>query len=118
MDVFRALAICGGAARRPALSRLGIDDAALRRAVRAGVLQPVRGLYALPTAAPDFYADGVGYVDLLLEGRLIVELDGRQHGEWPQIKKDQRRNNVSVARGYTVLRYYYDDVVHHPEPKV
>lgn len=54
----------------------------------------------------------------LLEGRLIVELDGRQHGEWPQIKKDQRRNNVSVVRGYTVLRYYYDDVVHHPEPRV
>jgi hypothetical protein len=56
MDVFSALAICGGAARRPALARLGIDDAALRRAVRAGVLQPVRGLNALPTAAPDHVA--------------------------------------------------------------
>ncbi|MEO3934766.1 DUF559 domain-containing protein [Micrococcaceae bacterium Sec7.4] len=256
MDVLRALAICGGAARRPALARLGIDDAALRRAVRAGVVQPVRGLYALPTAPPDhvallqhrqlltcssaapFYGlwsvnsagpvhvqhrrgeafdgqvghsglllephphrpvaalgdvlihalrclpfaealvmtdcavgrgdmtvgflrdrlpgkrngrarhvlewvdhgaesmletlartyfrqagisvetqvhiNGVGYVDLLLEGRLIVELDGRHHGEWAQVKKDQRRNNVSVVQGYSVLRYYYDDVVHHP----
>lgn len=255
MDVFRALATCGGAARRPALALLGVDDAALRRAVRAGVLQPVRGLYALPTAPPDhvallqrrqlitcrsaapFYSlwavetggplhvhhsrgetfdgqtghygllldphphqpvaalgdvlihalrclpfreslvmvdcavgrgemtldflrdrlpgkrngrarqvldwvdrgaesmletlartylrqagirvepqvhiDGVGYVDLLLEGKLIVELDGRHHGEWAQIKKDQRRNNVSVVRGYKVLRYYYEDVVHH-----
>ena len=28
------------------------------------------------------HIDGVGYVDLLLEGRLIVELDGRHHGEW------------------------------------
>lgn len=256
MDVLRALAICGGAARRPALARLGIDDAALRRAVRAGVVQPVRGLYALPTAPPDhvallqhrqlltcssaapFYGlwsvnsagpvhvqhrrgeafdgqvghsglllephphrpvaalgdvlihalrclpfaealvmtdcavgrgdmtvgflrdrlpgkrngrarhvlewvdhgaesmletlartyfrqagisvetqvhiNGVGYVDLLLEGRLIVELDGRHHGEWAQVKKDQRRNNISVVQGYSVLRYYYDDVVHHP----
>lgn len=256
MDVFRALTICGGAARRPALARLGIDDAALRRAVRAGVLQPCRGLYALPTAEPDYVAllqrrqlltcvsaspfyrlwtvgstgprhvhhrrgeafdgeiahsglllephphrpvaalgdvlihalrclpfreslvmvdcavgrgdmtldflrqrlpgkrngrtrevlewvdrgaesmletlartyfrqagirvetqvpiDGVGYVDLLLEGRLIVELDGRHHGEWAQVKKDQRRNNSSVVQGYTVLRYYYDDVVHSP----
>ena len=256
MDVLRALAICGGAARRPALARLGIDDAALRRAVRAGVLQPVRGLYALPTAATDHvallrhrqlltcssaapfyrlwavnsagpvhvhhrrgeaferqvghhglllephpyqpvaalgdvlihalrclpllealvmvdcavgrgdmtlgflrdrlpgkrngrarqvldwvdrgaeslletlartyfrqagisveaqvYIDGVGYVDLLLEGTLIVELDGRHHGEWVQVKKDQRRNNVSMVRGYSVLRYYYDDVVHNP----
>jgi len=53
-------------------------------------------------------------VDLLLEGRLIVELDGRHHGEWAQIKKDQRRNNVSVVHGYSVLRYYDDDVVHRP----
>ena len=60
------------------------------------------------------HIDGVGYVDLLLEGWLIVELDGRQHGEWKQVRKDQRRNNASVVRGYTVLRYYYDDVVHHP----
>ena len=29
-------------------------------------------------------------------------------------KKDQRRNNVSAVQGYSVLRYYYDDVVHHP----
>ena len=57
---------------------------------------------------------GLGYVDLLLEGRLIVELDGRHHGEWAQIKKDQRRNNVSVVHGYSVLRYYDDDVVHRP----
>ena len=40
--------------------------------------------------------------------------DGRHHGEWVQVKKDQRRNNVSVVQGYSVLRYYDDDVVHHP----
>jgi hypothetical protein len=44
------------------------------------------------------YVDGVGYVDLLLEGCLIVELDGRQHGEWAQVKKDQRRTNRSVIQ--------------------
>lgn len=233
------MTICGGAARRPALARLGVDDAALRRAVRAGVVQPSRGLYALPTADPDYVAllqrrqlltcvsaapfyglwalerpgpghvyhrrggaaggepghgrllfapdphrpvaalgdvlihalrclpfrespvmvecavgrgdmtldflgrrlpgtrngrarevlnwvdrgaeslletlartyfrqagirveaqvhiGGVGSLDLLLEGRLIVELDGRHHGEWAQVKKDQRRNNRSVV---------------------
>ncbi|MET3811331.1 hypothetical protein [Arthrobacter sp. UYEF3] len=32
--------------------------------------------------------DGVGYVDLLLEGRLIVEPDGRHHGDWTQGKKE------------------------------
>jgi very-short-patch-repair endonuclease len=260
MDIMRALTVCGGAARRPALARLGIDDAALRRAVRGGVLQPCRGLYALPTADPQYVAllqrrqlltclsaapfyelwtvrsassrhvhhrrreafdgqtghnglllephphrpvaalgdvlihalrclpfreslvmvdcavgrgdmtleflrerlagkrngrarqvlkwvdrgaesmletlartyfrqagirvetqvhiDGVGYVDLLLDGRLIVELDGRHHGEWEQVKKDQRRNNRSVVMGYAVLRYYYADVVHEPQKMV
>ena len=56
MDIV-GLTICGGAARRPALAGLGVDDAALRRAVRSGVaLQPCRGLYALPTAVPDHLA--------------------------------------------------------------
>ncbi len=261
MDIVKALNICGGAARRPSVARLGVDDAALRRAVRSGaVQQPCRGLYALPTAAPDYVAllqrrqlltcvsaapfyrlwalqqtgprhvyhrrgpstdaesghggllfephphrpvaalgdvlihalrclpfreslvmvecavgrgdmtldflgqrlpgkrngqarkvlewvdrgaeslletlartyfrqagisvqtqvhiDGVGSVDLLLEGRLIVELDGRSHGDWAQVKKDQRRNNRSVVQGYTVLRYYYADVVHDPAAMV
>ncbi|WP_261382558.1 endonuclease domain-containing protein [Arthrobacter sp. UKPF54-2] len=70
------------------------------------------------TVEPQVYIDGVGYVDLLVEGRLIVELDGRHHGSWAQIKKDQRRNNVSVVRGYAVLRYHYDDVVHRPAQMV
>jgi very-short-patch-repair endonuclease len=60
------------------------------------------------------YINGVGCVDLLLEGWLVIEPDGRQHGEWTQVKKDQRRNNRSVVLGYTVLRYYYADVVHNP----
>lgn len=64
--------------------------------------------------AAQVYIDGVGYVDLLLEGWLVIELDGRQHGEWTQVKKDQRRNNRSVVQGCTVLRYYYADVVHSP----
>jgi very-short-patch-repair endonuclease len=52
---------------------------------------------------------------LLLEGWLVVELDGRHHGGWAQVKKDQRRNNRSVIQGFTVLRYYYEDVVHTPQ---
>ncbi|MEV4991173.1 endonuclease domain-containing protein [Pseudarthrobacter sp. LMD1-1-1.1] len=261
MDVLKALEVCGGAARRPALARLGVDDAALRRAMRAGVLQPDRGLYALPTAPPDLvavlrnrelltcssaaaaydlwslpsdgrrhvhhrrqeavlsgsvhhaglllppsrfqpvaaladvlihalrclsfaeslvmvesavsrgemtvdflrqrlpgkrngraravldwvdtgadslletlartyfrqagisveaqvYLERVGYVDLLLDGWLVVELDGRHHAEWKQVQKDHRRNNESAIQGYTALRYYYADVVHRPHEMV
>jgi len=262
MDVRGALERCGGAARRPVLRGLGVDDAALRRAVRAGVLlQPDRGLYALPTAPAEFvdlvrnrelltcasaashyglwalpcpgpahvhhrraeavrgggvhhpglhlpphrykpvaaladvlihalrclpfaeslvmvesavargdmtveflrqrlpgprngrardvltwvdrgadslletlartyfrqvgirvdpqvYLERVGQVDLLLEGWLVVELDGRHHAEWAQVRKDHRRNNESVLQGYTVLRYYYADVVFSPADMV
>ncbi|TQJ38808.1 very-short-patch-repair endonuclease [Arthrobacter sp. SLBN-112] len=261
MDALKALESCGGAARRLALSRLGVDDAALRRAVRAGVMQPDRGLYALPTAPPDLvavlrnrelltcssaaaayslwslpsdgrrhvyhrrqdavcgdavhhsglllppsplqpvaaladvlihalrclpfaeslvmvecavtrgdmtvdflrqrlpghrngraravldwvdsgadslletlartyfrkagiqvqpqvYLERVGYVDLLLDGWLVVELDGRHHAEWKQVQKDHRRNNESVLQGYTALRYYYADVVFRPQEMV
>lgn len=45
------------------------------------------------------YLDRVGYVDLLLDGWLVVELDGRHHAEWKQVQKDHRRNNESVLQG-------------------
>ena len=58
------------------------------------------------------FLDRVGYVDLLLDGWLVVELDGRHHADWAQVKKDHRRNNESVVQGFTALRYYYSDVVY------
>ncbi|WHP59181.1 DUF559 domain-containing protein [Arthrobacter sp. KFRI-F3372] len=64
------------------------------------------------------YLERVGYIDLLLDGWLVVELDGRHHADWNQVKKDHRRNNESVLQGYTALRYYYSDVVYQPEAMV
>jgi len=64
MDVPKALELCGGAARRPALASLGIDDASLRRALRGGVLQPERGLYALATAPSELVALVQGFTAL------------------------------------------------------
>lgn len=58
---------------------------------------------------------GVGEVDFLLEGFLIVEIDGASHFDPQSVKKDRRRDNVSTLAGYLVLRYFYDDVVHYPE---
>lgn len=76
MDVSKALGLCGGAARRPALAKLGIDDESLRRAVRTGILQPGRGLYALPTAAP-------GVVSLLQNRELLTCVSAAPHyGLW------------------------------------
>jgi very-short-patch-repair endonuclease len=60
----------------------------------------------------------MGFVDFLLEGFLIVEIDGRSHLEPRQVKKDRSRNNASTLSGYAVLRYGYADVVYNPEKVV
>jgi very-short-patch-repair endonuclease len=57
---------------------------------------------------------GVGEVDFLVEECLVVETDGATHLEPRQVKKDRNRNNATVAGGYLVLRFGYDDVVNHP----
>jgi very-short-patch-repair endonuclease len=62
------------------------------------------------------YLEGIGYVDFLINGCLIVEIDGVGfHLNKPQFKKDIRRNNVGAANGYRVLRYLYEDVLHRPD---
>ncbi|MEO8281841.1 MAG: DUF559 domain-containing protein [Pseudarthrobacter sp.] len=62
------------------------------------------------------WIDGVGRVDFLLEGFLIVEIDGIAfHLDARQFKKDRRRDNSAVLQGLPVLRFFYDDVVHAPE---
>jgi len=62
------------------------------------------------------FLEGIGYVDFLINGCLIVEIDGVGfHFNKAQFKKDIRRNNVGAAAGYRVLRYLYEDVLHRPE---
>ena len=62
------------------------------------------------------WIEGVGRVDFLLEGFLIVEIDGLAfHLEPRQFKKDRRRDNMAVRHGLPVLRFFYDDVVYAPE---
>ena len=58
---------------------------------------------------------GVGEVDFLLEGILVVETDGESHFQPRQVKKDRVRNNATMVAGYLFLRFGYDFVVHHPE---
>lgn len=61
---------------------------------------------------------GVGEVDCLVGDCLVVELDGSSHFEPRQIKKDHSRSKASMLGGLLTLRYYYDDVVHHPQAMV
>ncbi len=44
-----------------------------------------------------------------LDGRLVIELDGGQHTE--QVPCDQRRISWLRSQGYTVLRFWNNDVM-------
>ncbi|MDH2443123.1 DUF559 domain-containing protein [Amnibacterium sp. CER49] len=55
------------------------------------------------------HIDGVGRVDLLVEGRLIVEIDGREnHGDF---ERDRYRDGMAAMRGYRTLRFTWTKVL-------
>ncbi|MHA7287164.1 DUF559 domain-containing protein [Arthrobacter sp. MDT3-44] len=59
---------------------------------------------------------GVGRVDFLVEDCLVVEIDGAAfHSDRRALRRDRRRNNMTVIGGYTVLRFCYEDVMFEPE---
>lgn len=57
---------------------------------------------------------GVGRVDLLVEGQVIVEVDGR---EWhrDQQSRDYRRDLEATKRGYSVIRVDYEHATSHAQ---
>ncbi len=60
--------------------------------------------------------DGVGFVDLLVGGWLIVECDSeRFHGDWEAHKRDRRRDAAAAALGYMTLRFLAEDILFHPD---
>jgi very-short-patch-repair endonuclease len=62
-------------------------------------------LLGLPVEA-QVVIDGVGRVDLLVEGRLIIELDGRvSHDDPGAFARDRRRDAAAAAGRYRVLRF-------------
>ena len=73
-----------------------------RHRLRAGGLQ----------VQPQFRVEGVGDVDLLVEGRLLIEVDGREFHTGDRFERDRRRDAVLAARGYRVLRFSYRQVLY------
>lgn len=65
---------------------------------------------------PQVFVSGVGWVDLLVQGRVVVEIDGyRYHSDPRQFARDRQRDAALVAMGYVVLRFTWADAVHRPE---
>lgn len=131
-----AVVICDAALRaglaREELCRVadtarGPGSAALRRvaeATDARAESPIESCLrllavGLALVQPQVWIDGVGRVDLLLDGWLVLEADGyAHHSTRAHYREDRRRNNALVERGYVVLRFSYEDVVHNSEAVV
>jgi very-short-patch-repair endonuclease len=60
--------------------------------------------------------DGVGRVDLVIDGWLVVECDSKEfHSSWEQQLKDYKRDRALAQRGYCVLRLTAADILYHSE---
>jgi very-short-patch-repair endonuclease len=60
--------------------------------------------------------EGVGRVDMVVDGWLIVECDSEEfHRDWQAHKRDRRRDLAAVERGFVPVRLLAEDVLFHPE---
>lgn len=59
---------------------------------------------------------GVGRVDMVLDGWLVIECDSRAHHDgWEVHARDRRRDLALAARGYTSLRPTAEMILNHPD---
>jgi very-short-patch-repair endonuclease len=62
------------------------------------------------------WIDGVGRVDLVVDGWLVVECDSRTHHEgWVMQEADRERDLALAARGYTTIRPTAKLIFHRPD---
>ena len=60
--------------------------------------------------------DGVGFVDLVVDGWLVIECDSKaHHSSWEQQLKDYRRDLKLAQLGYVVLRLAAEDIMYDPD---
>ena len=59
---------------------------------------------------------GVGRVDMVVDGWLVIECDSRAyHSEWQKQLDDRRRDLALAARGYVCIRPAAEDILYRPE---
>lgn len=65
---------------------------------------------------PQVWIRGVGHVDLLVEGRVVVEIDGfAYHGNPKPFARDRRRDVALAGMRYVALRFTWVDAVRHTD---
>lgn len=68
------------------------------------------------TIVPQAHLPGVGRVDFLVDGWLIVECDSKAyHSTWEQQINDRRRDQQAAALGYVTYRAVAEDVMWHAD---
>ncbi|UOE43996.1 DUF559 domain-containing protein [Agromyces larvae] len=82
--------------RREPLCHSFLESIGRVRLERAGI----RGEHQVEIA-------GIGRVDLVLDGRVVIEWDGRTHLDPEQYDVDRRRDALLTSMGYQVLRFNY-----------
>jgi len=60
--------------------------------------------------------EGVGRVDMVVEGLIVVEADSRQfHDSWEAHARDRTRDVTLAGLGYMSLRVLYQDIMFNPQ---
>lgn len=60
--------------------------------------------------------DGVGRVDVLVEGCAVVEADSQSHHKaWEEHIRDRTRDRLLASLDYVTLRVLYQDIMFHPD---
>src|SRR5205807_1743283 len=50
-----------------------------------------------------------------MAARLIIEIDGSQHGEEKNLQRDEARTRWLESEGYRVIRFWNNDIVQTPQ---
>ena len=90
----------------------------LDRRAEAGTESLVRLMMRMLGCSVETQVDipGVGRVDLLVDGWLIIECDSRaHHASWEERRRDTRRDLAAAALGYTTVRPIAEDVFDRPQ---
>lgn len=100
--------------RRVAAAASGLAANPFESVLRAHALEV--GL-ALRPQVPLYGSVFLGRPDLAdVENRVIAEADSFEwHGSRSALRRDARRYNEFVLHGWVVLRFSWDDVMHHPD---
>jgi very-short-patch-repair endonuclease len=60
--------------------------------------------------------DGIGRVDLVLDGWLVVECDSKEfHSAWQAQVRDRERDTALAARGFSTLRLTAATIMYRPD---